>query len=84
MKRVVVHIDSLILKGFRYEDRHAVAAAVQDELARSLSAPGAAQNLVSFGSVPLLRLGSVNLGAETKPQQLGAETGRAVGRGLLK
>ena len=29
MRRVIVNIDSLVLKGFRYEDRHAIAAAVE-------------------------------------------------------
>jgi hypothetical protein len=84
MKRVVVHIDSLALKGFRYEDRYTVAAALQDELTRVLAAPETAQQVASLGSVPRLRLGSVNLGAGTKPHQVGAETGRAIGRGLTK
>lgn len=84
MKRVVVHIDSLALKGFRYEDRYTVAAALQNELTRVLAAPEAAQQAASLGSVPRLRLGSVNLGADAKPHQVGAETGRAIGRELIK
>ena len=84
MKRVVVHIDSLALKGFRYEDRYTIAVALQDELTRVLAAPEAAPQVASLGSVPRLRLGSVNLGAETRPQQVGAETGRAVGKGLIR
>lgn len=84
MRRVIVNIDSLVLKGFRYEDRHVIAAAVQNELTRVLSASGATQNLATLASAPNLKLGSVNLSAETKSQQVGAETGRAVGRGLLK
>lgn len=84
MKRVVVHIDSLALKGFRYEDRYIVAAALQDELTRVLVAPEAAQQVASLGSVLRLRLGSVNLGADAKPHQVGGETGRAIGRELIK
>lgn len=84
MKRVVVHIDSLALKGFRYEDRYTVAAALQDELTRVLAAPEAAQQVASLGSVPKLKLGSVNIGANAKPQQVGAATGRAVGKGLIR
>jgi hypothetical protein len=84
MKRVVVHIENLVLKGFRREDRHAIAAAVQNELTRVLAVPRAARNLAPSGNVPHLRLGSVTLGANTKPHQVGAEIGRAVGRGLIR
>jgi hypothetical protein len=84
MKRVVVHIDSLALKGFRYEDRYTIAAALQDELTRVLAAPEATQQVASLGSVPRLRLSSVNLAADTKPHQVGTATGRAVAKGLLK
>ena len=84
MRRVIVNIDSLVLKGFRYDDRHAVAAALQDELTKVLAAPESAQRVASLGSVPRLRLGSVNLGADTKPHQVGAETGRVLGKGLIR
>ena len=84
MRRVVIYIDSLVLKGFRYEDRYTIAAALQDELTRVLAAPEAAQQVASLGSVPRLRLGSVDLGADAKPHQVGAETGRVVGKGLIR
>jgi hypothetical protein len=84
MRRVIVNIDSLILKGFRHEDRFAVAAALKDELTKVLAAPESAQRVASLGSVPKLKLGSVNIGANAKPQQIGAATGRAVGQGLIK
>jgi hypothetical protein len=84
MRRVVVHIDRLLLKGFRHEDRYTIAAALQDELTRVLVAPEAAQQVASLGSVPRLKLGSVNIGADTKPHQVGAVTGRAVGKGLIR
>jgi hypothetical protein len=45
MKRIIFHIDSLVLKDFRYENRHAIAALAQDELMRVLAAPGAAQRI---------------------------------------
>jgi len=84
MRRVLIYIDNLVLKGFRYDDRHAVAAALQDELTKVLAAPESAQRVASLGSVPRLRLGSVNLGADTKPHQVGAETGRVLGKGLIR
>ena len=84
MRRVIVNIDSLVLRGFRYEDRHVIAAAVQEELTRMLMAPGAAQQIATLGSVSNLKPGNVNIEANAKPQQVGAATGRAVGKGLIK
>ncbi len=84
MKRVVVKIDSLVLKGFRYEDRHAIATAVQEEITRALAAPYAAARVAQLGSTPQLRIGNVNVGTNAKPQKVGAATGRAVGKGLIK
>jgi hypothetical protein len=84
MRRVIVNIDSLVLQGFRYEDRHAIAAEVQEELTRVLGAPRAAQQLTAIGSTPQLRIGNINVAANTKPQQVGAATGRAIGQGLIK
>ena len=83
-RRVVVNIDTLVLKGFRHEDRHAIAAAVQEELARVLNGPDAAQKLTALGSRPRLRIGNVNLAPDVKPQQTGTATGRAIGEGLIK
>lgn len=84
MKRVVVHIENLVLKGFRYEDRHRVAAALQVELTRVLAQPGAAERLTELGSARQLRLDNVNVGPNAIPQQIGSETARAIGRGLTK
>lgn len=84
MRRVNVNIDSLVLKGFRYEDRYAIAAAVQDEIARMLAAPDAAARLTQLGSTPNLHVGSVNVAANSNPQDVGTATGRAIGRGLTK
>ena len=83
MKRVVVHIENLVLKGFRYEERHAIAAALQEELTRMLATPDATQRITEFGNVPRMRIGNVNIGSNA-PQQVGAETARAVGKGLMR
>jgi hypothetical protein len=84
MKRVIVNIDSLVLKGFRHEDRHAIATALQDEIRRVFTAPESAQRVRQIGNVPRMRIGDVIVGANAKPQQVGAATGRAVGQGLIK
>jgi hypothetical protein len=84
MRRVIVNIDSLVLKGFRYEDRHAVAAAVQDEITRALGAPDAGARIAQLGSTPKLRIGDVNGAADAEPRQVGAAAGRAVGQGMMR
>ena len=39
MKRIVLHIDSLVLKGFRNEDRHGIAEGLQQELSPTVRQP---------------------------------------------
>lgn len=84
MRPIIVNIDSLVLKGFRHEDRHAIAAAVQDEIVRALAAPDAAAQLPQLGSIPNLRIGNVDVAVNAKPQHVGAAAGHAIGRRLIK
>jgi hypothetical protein len=37
MKRVVVHIDRLVLKGFWYEDQHIISEGLRERLTRVFS-----------------------------------------------
>jgi len=61
MRRVIVTIDRLTLKGVRYEDRHAVAQGLQEQLAALFAEPGMAERLVSrlhdrWGATRLMEL----------------------------
>lgn len=82
MKRVVVHIQSLVLKGFRFEDRHAVAQGLQEQLTHLLSAPDMAQRLGEISSIPRLHVEPVSLATEVKPQQVGRAVADGIGKGL--
>lgn len=82
MRRIVVNIDSLVLKGFRYEDRHAIAQGLQEQLAQLFAEPSLTDRLGSMGSVPRLRVGPVAIPAEAKPQQIGRAAGEGIGKGL--
>ena len=84
MRRVVVHIDSLVLKGFRHEDRRAIGAAAQEEITRVLAIPDAAARVAQLGPTPQMRIGNIGVDANAKPQRVGAATGRAIGQGLIK
>jgi hypothetical protein len=81
-RRVVVHIDSLVLNGVPYEDRHAVAQGLQEQLTQLFSQPGVAHRLGETGSIPRLRVGQVHTAAETRPQQVGVAVANGIGNGL--
>ena len=49
MSRVVIHIDTLVLRGIDRADARAVSAGVQAELQRLLATPGAAVALAAGG-----------------------------------
>jgi hypothetical protein len=84
MRRIIVSIDTLVLKDFPYEGRHAIAAAMQDEITRVLTARDAATRVAQLGSLAKLRINDVDVAPDAKPPQVGAATGRAVGNGLIK
>jgi hypothetical protein len=82
MRRIVVRIDSLVLKGIRYEDRHAISAAVQQELARALAAPGTAHELAAMGSAPALRAGTVDVAPSASVRDVGSAAARRMAQTL--
>jgi len=82
MKRVVLHIDSLILKGFQHEDRHGIADGLQQELSRLFADPQAAQQLMENGNVSRLRLGSISIDQNSKPQRVGSQVAQGIGQGM--
>ncbi len=82
MNRVIVHIDSLVLKGFRHEDRHAIAAGLQQELTGIFADPKAVQQWTSRGDVSQLRIGSVPIKPDSKPQRIGGQVAQGISRGV--
>ncbi len=82
MRRVVVHIDRLVLKGFRHEDRHAIAEALREELGRQLGEATASRQLASLGNIPQLRIAGVRIEQEAKPSAVGAQVARGIARGM--
>lgn len=82
MKRVVLHIDSLVLKGFRHEDRQGIAEGLQQELARLFADPQAARQLSENGDVSRLRVGSIHISQNSKPQHIGSQVAQGIGKGM--
>lgn len=82
-RRVVIHIDELVLRGFRPEDRHAIAEGLQAELARRYAAsPDAQQALTGLGNVARLRAGEVALAPGAGPAQVGCQLADGLQRSL--
>ena len=84
MKRVVVHIDRLVLKGFRPEDRHAIAVGLEQELGRVFADREAVSLLSAMGDVSHMRVGGVPVEHGSKPQRVGENVAQGIGREIRK
>jgi hypothetical protein len=77
MRRVIVHIDRLVLRGVSATDRTAVAESLTRELTIQLARPGVAGRLSSQPDTARLEAGRIRAGAAT-PVALGRSVGRAI------
>ena len=84
MKRVVIHIDRLVLNGFRHEDRHAIAAGLQQELSRLLAYPQAVESLTGLGDRAQLQVSGVHIAQGSKPRRVGAQVAQGIGKEFKK
>lgn len=83
MRRVVVHIDRLVLRGIRPEDRHQVAEGLRTELAASLGEPPAVAGIGRIGAIARLRAGRVSVVPGTTPGAIGAGAARRIRQAIL-
>jgi hypothetical protein len=84
MKRVVVHVDRLVLKGFRHEDQHAIAAGLRQELGRVFADREAVSILRARGDVSRLQAGGVHIEHGSSPQRVGENVARGIGKEMRK
>lgn len=84
MKRLVVHIDRLVLNGFRAEDRHAIAAGLQQELGRMFADREAISGLRDAGDLVRLRVGGVQFEQGARPEHIGASVAQGIVKGIKK
>jgi hypothetical protein len=78
VRRVVVHIDRLVLRGIRPEDRHAVADGLRTELAALLGEPQTAAGIGRIGAIAHLRAGRVRVVPGAAPSAIGAGAARRI------
>lgn len=84
MTRVVVHIDRLVLKGFRPRDAQAIASGLQQELSRAFAAPDAARRLAAMASVSRLQLHGVSVGPGATAQRVGQRVAQGIGQEISR
>lgn len=84
MRRVVLHIDRLVLKGFRYQDRHAIAMGLQRELRRVFAGREAASPLAALADVSQLQVGGVRIEPGSKPLRVGERIAHGIGREMKR
>lgn len=84
MKRIVVHIDKLVLKGFEPGEQQRISRDLQAELGRLLAAPAAYGQLASLGHIPRLRVGNDAAAHGEMPASTGISAARAIARGLSR
>jgi hypothetical protein len=78
VRRVVVHIDRLVLKGIGHAAQRDVAGALQSELARLLGKSHGADNLIALGNVERLSVAPIRVAAAAAPKTLGAQAAQSI------
>ena len=71
MKRIIMHIDKLVLRGIDHADAAAVSAGVQADLQRLLAEPGAASPLTGGGHRYRITAGTVHVTHGTRGRAMG-------------
>jgi hypothetical protein len=84
MKWVHVHIDRLVLNGLGQGSHDAIAQGLRQQLAATLSAPGAVDAWNGSGHSPRLQVGPVVMLADASPAQVGQALGGAIGKGVVR
>lgn len=82
VKRVVLHIDRLSLRGLRRAQGAGFAEALRAELARALSRPAVLNELVSRGDRASPEVPRVRIRATESATRLGIRVARGIARSL--
>jgi hypothetical protein len=84
VKRVVLHVDRLVLKGFPAEHRDALAHGLRAELGRLLAEPAMAERLAAVGNVERIRPSNARVAPDAAPRTTGASVARAIVNGVSR
>ena len=84
MKRVIVHIDRLVLKGLGHGSPEAIAQGLQQQLAATLSTQGGVDAWSRPGHIARLQVGPVAMSADSSPLEVGHSLASAIGKGVVR
>jgi hypothetical protein len=84
--KINLHIERLVLDGIELEphQRAGLKAAVEAELAGLLQQNGIASGLQDGASLQAVRAGSISVGEQNEPAQLGRQIGQAIYGGISR
>jgi hypothetical protein len=82
--KIDLHIEELVLAGFRASDRHRIGAAVERELARLLTERGLPPGLAQGADLPRLDGGGFEAKPGARPEAVGTQVAGAVYGGLKR
>jgi hypothetical protein len=80
---IELSIDEVVLHGFRPRDRHAIGDALERELTRLLSRPGALAAIAESRDIPRVDAGQVSLQQGSPAPAIGKHLARAIHKELL-
>jgi hypothetical protein len=80
MKRVVVHIDRLVLKGFQHEGWHALSEGSREKLPSLFAEPRATRHLSLRRDLSCLKVNALQIKPEAKPSWIGKQAARGIAR----
>ena len=80
MKRIVLHIDRLVLRGFDGSDRDGIAEGLREELVRQFSDIDVLNRLTGQSAKPILRIGEVPIKRGSMPRDVGVQLARSLGK----
>ena len=81
MKKVIVHIDRLVLNGFEGSDRDAIAEGLRQELGELLVNSESSKNLADLSGNHRMRAGNVLVGHGAKPLHVGKLIAGGIAKG---
>jgi hypothetical protein len=79
---IELHIEQLVLHGFASADRHRIARAVENEIARLITVQGVPTSLEREGSAGSIKGGQITVAPGAGPSDVGKQVAQAVLSGL--
>jgi hypothetical protein len=80
MRRIVVHIDRLVLSGMSRADAPILGESLRGELARALTEPALTHRLGSGADIPHVHAGTIRVGPGAPPRATGTSAARAIAK----